>query len=158
MQPPIPHHQWKLRSVYAKLLNERVAPNIAVTVTLCQGRSYENAKGRSWRDGEPILFEELLRDLVRRLSKTIYGSRAYAKYGKRIAAGGVVEGDEDIQDYHLHAHLRRPDWMTFEKFERAIKHVWLQSPWLKADLDVQEIHGKWVWYTTKRGPEHLIFP
>lgn len=157
MKFPIQHYQWQLRHEYARHLDAMIKPNVAVTATLCQSRSYENTLGKTWIKGDPILYEGILTGLVSRLSEKVLGN-AHKRFGKRIKAGGAVEGDGVIEAYHLHVFLHRPATISAEKFEIAIRNAWQQSPWLKPDLHIEEIHGNWVWYSVKRGPETLLFP
>jgi hypothetical protein len=157
MSTHIPYESWKLRSEYARHLDTVIKPNVAVTATLCQSRSYENDRGSTWMPGEPIAYEGILTGLTNRLSAVVLGN-AYRRYGKRLRVAGSLEGDGVGQAFHLHVCIHRPDGQDPAKFAGQLRTVWAESPWLKQDLDVQEIHGNWVWYTTKRGPEALLFP
>ena len=131
-------------------------PNVAVTATLNQSRSYDGPRGLSWKRGDPILYEGVLAGLITRLSKSAYGRSAVAKHGKRIAAGGAIEGDGFGQAYHAHLLIRRPDHLSVVEFDEMLRSEFLRSPWLKPDLDVQQITGNWVGYVHKGNPETFM--
>jgi hypothetical protein len=147
------HH---LRHAYANYMSRQIEPHVAVTATLCQSRSYDGSSGLVWKKGDPILYEGVFRGLVKRLSREVLGRQA-VRHGKDLAAGGVIEGDGIDQLYHAHLFLRRPDHLAAEDFERSIRVVFAQSPWLKPDLDIREIKGGWVWYAHKRNPETFMY-
>jgi hypothetical protein len=146
-----------LRRSYSDFMEQDIRPNVAVTATLCQGRSFHSQLGQSWRQGDPISFEGILAGLITRLSKRMLGRRTVEKYGKRIAAGGVIEGNGVDQAYHAHLFLRKPDHVDMMEFDAAIREVFSQSDWLKADLDVQEIEGAWVRYCHKRNFDTFMY-
>jgi hypothetical protein len=149
---------WKLRAAYSDVLAATLCPTTAVTVTLNQSRSYETPRGKVWRRGDIILFEGVLEGLMKRLAQQVYGRRATEKHGLKLIGAGIVEGNGTSKAFHIHACLRRPDHLTPEQFNRCIIQSWSESPWLKPDLDVQEINGGWCWYMTKEGPDGLALP
>lgn len=59
--------------------------------------------------------------------------------------------------YHLHMAMQKPDWMPFHEFKEAVLATWVQSPWAKPDIKIEEIEGDWVGYCFKKGPEALLF-
>ncbi len=129
--------------------------NVAATVTLSQSVSYENAAGKTWVKGDPIIYGGVYTGLINRLSRGLYGRR-FCEAGNQIPNGGSIEGDGKIVAFHFHVFLKRPDWKPFDEFKALIEETWLASPWVKTDLDIQEIHGGWVHYSTKEGPDALL--
>lgn len=154
MRPPRPYYQQRLARECGQWLSEQ-GFNVAATVTLCQARSYASDSGRVPRSGDSISYGGLYAGLINRLSKALYGRRAY-EGGSRIRNGGGLEGDGETVAHHFHIFLERPEWIPFDEFKLLIEKTWLQSPWVKTDLDVQEIHGAWVYYSTKEGPDALL--
>ena len=154
MRPPLPYDQRRMAKECGRWLSERNF-NVAATVTLCQAKRYEAGRGIGWRGGDAILYEGVYTSLINRLSRAVYGRRAYAS-GSRLANAGGLEGDRGIVAHHFHISLERPDWMPFDKFKLLVEETWLQSPWVKPDLKVEEIHGAWDYYITKEGPDALL--
>lgn len=122
---------------------------MAATVTLCQGRNYASDLGPVPRSGDSISYCGIYTGLINRLSKALYGRRAY-ECGSRIRHFGTLEGDRTTVAHHFHISLERPEWKPFDEFKLLIEDTWRQSPWVKPDLDVREIHGAWVYYIPKK--------
>jgi len=154
MKPSLPYDQRRIAKACGQWLSQQDF-NVAATVTLCQGKRYEADHGNGWRSGDRILYEGLYKSLLNRLSRAVYGRRAYES-GSRLANAGAIEGDGAIVSHHLHISLERPEWMPFDKFRLLIEDTWRQSPWVKPDLKVEEIHGCWAYYITKEGPGALL--
>lgn len=154
MRPPRPYQQQRLARICGQWLSEQNF-NVAATVTLCQGRSYAAESQRMWRSGDAVFYDGLYSGLINRLSKALYGRRAYEN-GARVANGCGLEGDGEIVARHLHIFLERPEWKPLDEFKMLIERTWLQSPWVKPDLKVEEIHDAWVYYSTKEGPDALL--
>ena len=144
------------RRDYAKFMNETIQPNVAVTATLCLSRSYDGPHGLTWKKGDPLLYEGVLAGLITRLSREVFGRSAVAKHGKRIAAAGAIEGDGLNKNYHAHLLIRRPDHLSPAEFDTLLRDEFKRSPWLKPDLDVDQIEGRWVEYVHKGNPETFM--
>lgn len=143
------------RSDYARFMNEQIQPNIAITATLYQTRSYDSPTGLIWRRGKPLLYEGVFAGLMKRLNRAVFG-RSAARHGKRIFAGGAIEGDGLNEHYHAHLYMRCPEHLSTIEFDTVLRRVMLQSPWLKPNLKVEEIYGDWVGYVHKRNPENYM--
>lgn len=157
MFTPTPSHDWRIRKAYRTWFSDAYQPNVAVTATLAQSISYDADSGKGWQRGDPIRFEGEYHRFIRSLSRAVYGKSTYRRTKKRLPNCASVEGDGVIMAYHLHMALQRPSWMTVESFTAAIVTTWIQSPWAKGDIRVEEIVGDWVGYCVKRGPEALLF-
>lgn len=154
MRAPVPYQQKRIARECGKWLSEQ-SFNVAATVTLCQAVSYKTAAGTTWVRGDPVTYGGIYSGLIKRLSKELYGRRSTER-GKLVPNGGSIEGDGKIVAYHFHVFMKRPDWKPFDEFKQLVEQTWLQSPWVKTDLQVEEIHGGWVHYSTKEGPDVLL--
>lgn len=144
-----------LRNEYARFLKETIQPNVAVTATLNQTRSYDSPTSLNWRSGDPLFYEGVFVGLMKRLNRAVFG-RSAARHGKRIDAAGAIEGDGLNEHYHAHLYMRCPEHLSTIEFDTVLRRVMLQSPWLKPNLKVEEIYGGWVGYVHKRNPENYM--
>lgn len=136
--------------------NREVRPNVALTLTLNQGRSHRSDRGTFWERGNPDVYARVYAQFVRRLSRRIFGAKLYRRFRKLIPNGAALEGNGITKRYHLHIFLRRPDFWTFEDFNIVCRAEWLRSPWALEDMKVEPITGNWVGYSQKEGTEALL--
>lgn len=90
-----------------------------------------------------------------RLNKRVYGN-AYKRYGKRLNAMLVIEGDE-LKRPHVHAIFECPDWMSTADLMKLINESWCAAPWSYDERrieDVETVYGS-VGYNVKTGVDAI---
>ena len=149
---PFTSEQRRIQEAYASHIYEKVNPDIYAVCTLKQGIFTDNI----YIPGDPARYAAEAKRFIRRLSRRVYG-RNYARTKKEIPAAVTLENHKGEQRFHLNVMLRKPDWMSHNRFETAFTLEWMKMPWGRDDMKFGVRYADCVRYSLKEGSDSLVY-
>lgn len=163
---------------YVDWINTELRPNVYVTATVKQAMACHHGASSFRVVGNRDRYAQSYDQFIRRLSIQVYGKSNWRKHRKLLPNAMTIEGGAHEQyrggryvkkkcllefqsgragvRYHLNICLRRPDWITFDKFQKKVQIEWSLNDWAMPDILIQESTGDCVGYSFKEGPESLV--
>jgi len=162
--------------IYKDWINDNINPNVYAVLTLRDKIIVDHGSARSIAFGSFDRYRNCADCLMKRLSKEIYGKKAYRRFKTRVPSVVTLEGNGDgifldphhadfkkFSDsgknpvrYHLNIIMERPDWIPFDGFRSKLVELWKKDVWAMPDVYVEEVTGDCVGYALKEGPETLL--
>ena len=88
--------------------------------------------------------EASYRAFLRRLNEACLNT-AHKKYGKTIAAVGVIEGLGYGQNAHYHCAMQKPKYMTDKQFAKTVYKCWKTVDFAGKQVKVETIYNAAGW-------------
>ena len=143
---------------------QQVQPTHFITLSLVQGLKIDGPNGvATWAKGDDVIYNETYNKFVRCLSKSVVTPAVWKRHKPHLANAGSIEGGSNGERFHLHINIRKPDRMSDQAFEAAIKQTAEGNPWImngQYAVDIRRISGVEhqvgsVGYSSKRGLDRI---
>jgi len=147
-------------------LNDKIKPTHLVTIILNEGISEDAIDGsRRWIRGDDPNYNIAFLAYIRSVAKEAVSKNCWQRYKPRLASVGSIEGDGVNQHHHLHFAIRKPAYLSEQRFKDILRQKAHRNRWFKTGpnaFDIQSLPTKIdghqaIGYALKKGINRLLY-